>query len=39
LHNLWESAAHRGVREELKARLLHELVETDSALPRRLSHA
>jgi len=39
LHNLWGSAAHRGVREELKARLLHELVETDSALPRRLCHA
>jgi arylsulfatase A-like enzyme len=39
LHNLWGSAAHRAVREELKARLLHELVESDSALPRRLCHA
>ncbi len=39
LHNGWSSPSHRSIREELKARLLHELIETDSALPRRLCHA
>jgi len=39
LHNLWRSPAHQAVRQELTHRLLHELVESDAALPRRLSHA
>ncbi len=39
LHNLWDSAAHRSVRRDLEVRLLHALIETDAAVPRRLSHA
>jgi len=39
LHNLWNSPTHRALRDELLHRLLHELIETDSALPRRLTHA
>ena len=39
LHNLWRSPPHRSLRDELHTRLLHALVQTDSALPRRLSHA
>ncbi|UCC67546.1 MAG: sulfatase-like hydrolase/transferase, partial [Armatimonadota bacterium] len=39
LHNLWSSAKHQEVKAELERRLLHELIESDSALPRRLSHA
>jgi arylsulfatase A-like enzyme len=39
LHNLWDSPAHQSLRRELEARLLHALVETDAALPRRLCHA
>jgi arylsulfatase A-like enzyme len=39
LHNLWNSPSHQRVKGDLQARLLHELIETESALPRRLSHA
>jgi len=39
VHNLWGSAAHRTLRESLEDWLLHELLLTDSALPRRLCHA
>jgi len=39
LCNRWADPACRGVRDELMIRLLHRLAETDSALPRRLSHA
>ena len=39
LHNLWASPAHRARRDDLSNRLLHELIESDSALPRRLGHA
>jgi arylsulfatase A-like enzyme len=39
LHNLWDSTKHREVKRDLQRRLLHELIETDSALPRRLCHA
>jgi arylsulfatase A-like enzyme len=39
LHNLWTSPQHQDVKAELHRRLLHEVVETDSALPRRLGHA
>ena len=39
LHNLWACADHRALRDELHARLLHELLLTDPPLPRRLCHA
>ena len=39
LHNLWSSRDHRALRGELERRLLRQLIQTDSALPRRLSHA
>jgi arylsulfatase A-like enzyme len=39
LRNLWSSPSHRALRDGLTRLLLHRLVETDSALPRRLSHA
>ncbi|HET7767622.1 MAG TPA: sulfatase-like hydrolase/transferase [Chloroflexota bacterium] len=39
VHNLWHSGAHRGLKLELKERLLAELVRTDNRLPRRLNHA
>ncbi len=39
VRNLWASPAHRGVRESLQRWLLHELMLTGSALPRRLCHA
>jgi arylsulfatase len=39
LHNLWNSPAHRLLRQELHCKLLHELLLSESALPRRLSHA
>jgi len=39
LHNLWDSTKHRELKRDLQRRLLHELIETDSALPRRLCHA
>ena len=39
VRNLWSSSAHRTIRESLHEWLLHELLLTDSALPRRLCHA
>ena len=39
LHNLWADPGAWQLKLELKARLLAELVATDSALPRRLCHA
>ena len=39
VRNLWNSAAHRAVRDSLHHWLLHELVLSDPALPRRLCHA
>ena len=39
LHNLWACPSHRPLREQLSQQLLHALVESDSALPRRLCHA
>jgi len=39
LHNLWASADHAALREQLHRQLLHELLLTESALPRRLCHA
>jgi len=39
LNNLWDDPASRDLKDDLKARLLHRLIETDSVLPRRLTHA
>jgi len=39
LRNLWDSLEHQGVRAALHRRLLHEVVESDSAVPRRVGHA
>jgi hypothetical protein len=39
LRNLWDSPEHQRIKAELHRRLLHELIESDSALPRRVSHA
>ncbi|MDI7275553.1 MAG: sulfatase-like hydrolase/transferase [Anaerolineae bacterium] len=39
LYNRWRYPAYGAVRDALLLRLLHELVRTDSVLPRRLSHA
>ena len=39
VQNLWSDPAHTGLRRELIERLHYRLTETDSALPRRLSHA
>jgi arylsulfatase len=38
-HNLWASPSHRAVRDSLHQWLLHELLLTESPLPRRLCHA
>ncbi|MBI3973178.1 MAG: sulfatase-like hydrolase/transferase [Chloroflexi bacterium] len=37
--NLWHHPDYRGLKVELKERLLAELVRTDNRLPRRLCHA
>jgi arylsulfatase len=39
LHNLWDDPASAGVKRELQVRLLDVLMETESPLPRRMSHA
>ncbi|MCA9835569.1 MAG: sulfatase-like hydrolase/transferase [Trueperaceae bacterium] len=39
LHNLWHSADHGSLKAELFEALLSKIIETDSAVPRRLSHA
>ena len=39
LHNLWSKADHEETKRRLIERLHYRLVETDSAAPRRLSHA
>ena len=39
LRNRWDDPSYRGVRDDLRLRLLDELIRTDSALPRRLAHA
>ena len=39
LYNLWDDPARRGLKSDLLIRLMERLVETDSTLPRRLSHA
>jgi len=39
LHNRWDDPACRDLRADLQAQLLERLVQTDSALPRRLCHA
>lgn len=39
LHNRWNDPAYRSIRDDLRVRLLDEIVLTDNALPRRLAHA
>jgi hypothetical protein len=39
LWNRWNDPSCHGVRDDLRLRLLDELIRTDSALPRRLAHA
>jgi len=39
LHNLWRDPASRELKRDLLIRLMERLVETDSRLPRRVSHA
>jgi len=39
VHNLWDDPAGQSLKADLQARLLGRLIETDSALPRRLTHA
>jgi arylsulfatase A-like enzyme len=39
LHNLWHDPASRELKRNLLIRLMERLVETDSRLPRRVSHA
>lgn len=39
LHNLWDGAGYREVKRDLKDQLLARIMSTDSALPRRLTHA
>jgi arylsulfatase A-like enzyme len=39
LHNRWQDPAYQQQKRELQSELLYRLVETDSVLPRRLSHA
>jgi arylsulfatase A-like enzyme len=39
LHNLWQDPRSQGLKKDLLIRLMERLVETDSRLPRRVSHA
>ena len=39
LHNLWHDPTIQGLKQELKVRLMEELIRTDNRLPRRQSHA
>ena len=39
LHNRWDDPAYRSIRQDLHLQLLERLVQTDSAVPRRLCHA
>ena len=39
LRNLWHDPAAAGLRAEMERRLLYELIESDTPLPRRLAHA
>ena len=39
LHNLWDMPEHQTLKFEMKARLLETVIDTESPLPRRLSHA
>ena len=38
-HNCWHDPAYASICNELSVQLLHELIRTDSVLPRRLGHA
>ncbi|MEW6359555.1 MAG: sulfatase-like hydrolase/transferase [Planctomycetota bacterium] len=39
LHNRWNDPGRQALKRELQAELLYRLIETESALPRRLCHA
>jgi arylsulfatase A-like enzyme len=39
LHNLWHDPAAASLKADLQTRLLYEVIESDSVLPRRLTHA
>ncbi|MEM7734478.1 MAG: sulfatase-like hydrolase/transferase [Deinococcota bacterium] len=39
LYNLWSKADYQALKLDLTQHLHHKIVETDSALPRRISHA
>ena len=39
LHNLWDMPEHQTLKLEMKAKLLEIIMDTESPLPRRLSHA
>ncbi|MFH1927391.1 MAG: sulfatase-like hydrolase/transferase [Chloroflexota bacterium] len=39
LHNLWDVPEHQTLKLEMKAKLLEMIMDTESPLPRRLSHA
>ncbi len=39
LHNLWDKPEYRELKQELRAKLLEQIMLTDSPLPRRISHA
>jgi arylsulfatase len=39
LHNLWDSPAHRALRDELRIELLDEIMRTDISLPRQIHRA
>lgn len=39
MRNRWDDPAYLAVRDELRQRLLDEIVSTDNVLPRRLAHA
>ena len=39
LHNLWDSAKHQPLKQELTALLLKRYLQEESPLPRRLAHA
>ncbi len=38
-HNRWDDPAYRQLRDELHVQLLHQIIQTDSPLPRQLARA
>jgi len=39
LHNLWDDPGAASLKAEMQSRMMYEVIESDSALPRRLTHA